>query len=553
MSGYWKQDKGEIVSNSEKFVPKETVSDIEQYGTTDLPDRKLRKETLEHFGVKVAVSEQDGKTPIAVYFPSYDQKNKIVGYKKQDLTKEKSEKGHWTTIGTVKIHNKLFGQKVNEDNPRKHNNLVITEGEHDCLSTWQALVDNVKGTKFEGLEPFVASIPMGTANAVESIVHNKDFINTFENITIFFDNDEATPAEREKGIMKGIEARHAVAGAMTGNKQTLFTVTAPYTHKDASDMLQDDKSDELAKLVQFEKRPYSPEKVVSAGSVSFESVISPPEAGVYVNCFPKLMEKLNGFRLKELTMLLAPSNVGKSTVCSILADEFMAAGFKIGMIFLEEDNKQTLQRIIAAELKVNYLKFMRDPLNVATKEEIKRVYDDITSPNNEKLFMLNHFGSIPVTDLLSKIKHMVLGEGCKYILLDHISAVISGLESDNERKDLDVAMTHLAAFCAAHHVHLIVVSHINRTDSGQFLPPKGQEGKPFWVNVRKESARGSAALEQFSWNIIALEPEINPDFTRGRVRLKVLKTRFGDSIGIADVFTLDSETWEVILDNSNSF
>ena len=37
MSGYWKQDKGEIVSNSEKFVPKETVSDIEQYGTTDLP------------------------------------------------------------------------------------------------------------------------------------------------------------------------------------------------------------------------------------------------------------------------------------------------------------------------------------------------------------------------------------------------------------------------------------------------------------------------------------------------------------------------------------
>ena len=144
---------------------------------------------------------------------------------------------------------------------------------------------------------------------------------------------------------------------------------------------------------------------------------------------------------------------------------------------------------------------------------------------------------------------MVLAEGCRYIVLDHISAVISGLESENERKDLDVAMTHLAAFCASNDVHLLVVSHINRSDSQQFLPPKGKEGEAFWVNVRKESARGSAALEQFSWNICAIEPEILPDFSRGRVRLKVLKTRFGDSLGIADVFTLDHDTWEVLLDN----
>jgi len=42
-----------------------------------------------------------------------------------------------------------------------------------------------------------------------------------------------------------------------------------------------------------------------------------------------------------------------------------------------------------------------------------------------------------------------------------------------------------------------------------------------------------------------------PDFSRGRVRIKVLKTRFGDSLGIADVFTLDPETWEVVLDTGD--
>lgn len=235
-----------------------------------------------------------------------------------------------------------------------------------------------------------------------------------------------------------------------------------------------------------------------------------------------------------------------SSCCSLLASKFIQDGHKVGMIFLEESKKDTFQRMIAAELKVNYQKFRRNPLELATREQIEQVRDRIIK--NDSLVLLDHFGSLPITDLMSKIKQMVLVENCKYIILDHISAVISGLQDDNERKTLDVVMTNLASFCSANDVHIIVVSHINRTDSGQFLPQKGKESEPFWVNVRKESARGSAALEQFSSNIFALEPEINPDFSRGRVRWKILKTRFGDSLGIADVFTLDQNTWEVVLD-----
>ena len=538
-------------SELSEFIPRETLSDVAGFPFVEMSDRGISKETCQRFGVRAAISQKDGKTVEAFYFPSFNQKGKLVGYMKQDLTKVKGEAGHWVAIGSVSISNKMFGQDVAEKVDRKRSNVIVTEGQIDAMSVFQSLVDNVKGTKYANLEPFVVSIPLGTKNAVESVMHNREFVESYEALTIFFDADECTPAESKKGIVKGAEARHAVAGALMGNKQSLFVVTPPAPHKDASDMLQAGLSDDLAKLVQFNRRPYSPEKVVSASSVSFDELVSPQVAGVFLDCFPGLMTKLNGFRLRELTMVLAPSNVGKTLFCSILAHAFMKAGNKVGLAFLEEGKKETLQRIVAAELKVNYLKFKRDPTSVASREDIEKVYDDIA--DNDKVFLLDHFGSIPVNDLLNKIKHMVLAEGCRYIVLDHISAVISGLESDNERKDLDVAMTNLAAFCSANDVHLIVVSHINRTDSGQFLPPKGKEGEPFWVNVRKESARGSAALEQFSWNIVALEPEILPDFSRGRVRTKVLKTRYGDSLGIADVFTIDSETWEVVLDEGVSF
>lgn len=542
--GYFKQkDEGYKMQN----INKETVQDVLKYPFVDAIDRGIRKDICEKFGVRAAVSEKDGTTVEAYYFPSYNQKGKIVGFSKQDITKSKEERGHWSTIGSVTIGNKLFGQNVAESINRKKNNVVVNEGQWDSLSTYQALVDNVKGTKYEGIEPFVVSIPLGTANAVEALLHNESFMQQFDSTTLFFDDDFCTPAEIKKGILKGHEAREAVAGAFVDSGLGIYSITPEYGFKDASDYMQAGKSTELAKLVQFGKRVFSTEKVVRASEISFDSIIEEQPRGVVIDCFPKLMERLYGFREKELTMILAPSGAGKSTVCSILADKFMAAGHKIGMIFLEEGNKDTFQRLIASELKVNYLKFKRKPLSVATAEAIREVYDRITS--NEQLVLLDHFGSMPIDSLMNKVKHMVLVEGCKYIMLDHLSMVVSGNETENERKELDMVMTALASFCAANAVHLIVVCHINRTDSHQFLPPKGKEGEPFWVNVRKESARGSAALEQCSWNILAIEPEILPDFSRGRVRIKVLKTRFGDSLGIADVFTLDPDTWEVILDN----
>ncbi len=544
--GYWQKINER--SAVQKTTPKETVKEVLTYPFVEAKDRKVSKSSCERFGIRAALSEKDGKTVEAYYFPSYNQKGQVVGFMKQDITKGKEEEGHWTAVGSVSIQNKLFGQDVAESINRKRANVVVTEGQWDAVSTFQALVDSVKNTKYEGMEPQVVSIPLGTKNAVEAILHNEAFVTSFDAATWFFDDDHCTPAEAKKGILKGHEAREAVSGALIDSGLSMMTVVAQDGFKDASDYLQAGKSSDLAKLVQFGKKVFSTEKIVRASEISFETVIEPQPQGVIIDCFPKLMKKINGFRMKELTLLLAPSNCGKSTVTSIFARKFMDAGHKIGMIFLEEGNKETFQRLLASDLKVNYLKFKRDPLSVASKEAIEEAYKRITQ--DDRLVMLNHFGSMPIDTLMAKVKHMVLVEGCKYILLDHISLVISGLESENERKDIDMAMTSLASFCSANDVHLCVVCHINRTDSHQFLPPKGKEGEPFWVNVRKESARGSASLEQLSWNIILLEPEILPDFSRGRVRFKVGKTRFGDSLGVADVFTLDPDTWEVVLDTT---
>ena len=172
--------------------------------------------------------------------------------------------------------------------------------------------------------------------------------------------------------------------------------------------------------------------------------------------------------------------------------------------------------------------------------------------NNDQLVMLGHFGSLPVSELMSKVKHMHLVEGCKYILLDHLSMVVSGTQVTDERKELDVVMTELAAFCAANDVCVIAVSHINRSAAELFKAPKGKEDEPFWVKVTKEMMRGSSALEQLSFVIIGLEPQIMPDRSRGNVRLTVLKNRPWSYLGVADEFKIDENTWEVLLSQSDA-
>ena len=545
--GYFKAGKGKefMENNSNDNFNKEKLEDVMKYPFVKAKDRGIRKEICEKFGIRAALSQADGETVEAYYFPSFNQKGKIVGYSKQDITKSKEEKGHWTAIGSVTIGNKLFGQTVAEAINRKRTNVVITEGQWDAVSVYQALVDNVKGTKYEGLEPFVVSIPLGTANAVEALLHNEAYIPSHDALTIFFDDDYCTPKETKQGIVKGHEAREAVANAFVGSGLALMTVSPDDGFKDASDYMQAGKVTELAKLVQFGKRVYSAEKIVKANEVSLEELLEPRPEGVYVNAFPELMNKIHGFRTRELTLLTSPSNTGKSTVLSLFANAFVDAGHKIGMIYLEETNKETMQRLVASKLKVNYLKFKDKPLELASIEEITKAYDEIV--NNDMLVMLSHFGSLPVSELMSKIKHMHLVEGCKYILLDHLSMVISGLETDNERKQLDIVMTELAAFCAANEVCVIAVSHINRTNANQFVAPKGKEAEPYWVQVTKESMRGSSSLEQLSFIILGLEPQIMPDRSRGNVRLTVLKNRPWGYLGVADEFKIDEETWEVIL------
>jgi KaiC/GvpD/RAD55 family RecA-like ATPase len=431
----------------------------------------------------------------------------------------------------------MGGQKQCSNINQKRKKLVIVEGEIDRLSVYQIAVDKVKGTKYGDMRPFVVNLMVGAGNAVENIIHNEDFVGSFEQIILAFDSDSATEKEKTRGIVRGKECTEAVASHLLNHN--LFVGEYPDGCKDANDALMEDKGNLLYDSLFFKAKKYIPEKIITAKDIDFERLIAPKVEGIYIPTFPLLMDKIHGFRKKELALICSLSGSGKTTISSEIAFHLANSGQRVGIIFLEENEEESEQRMMARYLEVNYNKFKFNPKNYKTIEELKKAYN--WTIEDDRFVFLDHFGSLPVNELIPKIKAMQLIHKVDYILFDHLSMAISGNESQNERKDLDMIMTELAAYVSSNDVGIIAVSHLNREASDEIRGISKMK-EPMWIKVKKENLRGSSALEQLSWIIIGVDVELMPDGSRGRVRLTTLKNRPWGYLGNADILKMNEET-----------
>lgn len=536
-----------------------TVDEVLTFPCIAVPQQDIVLQDAIDLGIRSELSQQDGVTLVATYFPYHNQDGKLTGFKRRDWTKDKEEAGHFTVVGVVRVNSKLFGQQ--DCKPNIKATLYICEGEGDRIATRRALLDSLKGGKWEGkLEPNVVSLNCGAGNAREAVAHNEEFIRSFGKIVCLMDNDSATDMERVKGIKKGKEATEDIAAYLLA--QNFYIVEFPDKVKDPREWFKSDPK-EFARVLTWDAKKYSPEKIVELDSISVSDLRKKKKRGIPLRNL-KLLEKKTGSPIKsELWTCTGPSGAGKSTIARDI--EFDIASYlmygikdksqfkenevkvcedgfyrladydqdeKLGIIRLEEGYEESLNSLYAMDIGVEPKSFVAEPDLFLTEDEHAELHKKWTEKG--KLIVLNHFGSLQIDSLISKLKQM-MAYGVRWFILDHYTMLVSGMRTGNDVKELDIIMTELAAFCSQYNVFILGVSHMKRKN---FEPPKDKssgESLPFFYPVRKEDLRGSAALEQLSWVVIGIEPEELPNRSRGRVRLVVLKNRRGKVLGNADV------------------
>lgn len=556
-----------------------TVEEVKSFPCLAVEQQDILKEDAEYYGIRSELSQEDGHTLVATYFPYYNQEGKLTGYKRRDWTKDKEEDGHFTVVGVVKVNSKLFGQ--HKCKPHKKGKIYIVEGEGDCVATRRALLNSLKGTQYEGkIEPNVVSMNCGAGNAKLSVAHNEDFIRGFKEIVCLMDNDQASEMEALKGVKKGKEATEDIASYLLADN--FFIVEYPEKTKDPREWFKKDPVN-FSKKITWELKKYSPEKILSPKDVNIEDLRKKKKKGIPLRHLKKLQEKTKSPIKSELWVLTSASGAGKSTIVRDI--EFDVAkylmegikesdksgfreselrvcddgitrladyeeGEKLGIIRLEEGYDESLNSLYAMDLGIDPKKFVEDMDTYVTEEEHLAVHEKWQE--KDVTIILDHFGSLSIDSLISKLKQM-MAFGCRWFVLDHFTMLVSGMRTSNDVKELDLIMTELAAFCQQYGVFILGVSHMKRKN---VEPPKDKttgEQLPFFYPVRKEDMRGSSALEQLSWVVIMLEPEELPDRSRGRVRLVLGKNRRGKTLGVADVLWqnedgtyVDASEWEVV-------
>jgi twinkle protein len=137
--------------------------------------------------------------------------------------------------------------------------------------------------------------------------------------------------------------------------------------------------------------------------------------------------------------------------------------------------------------------------------------------------------------LLSKLRYLAVGCKCDFIILDHISIVVSGQESssEGERKDIDILMTNLRSLVENTGVGVIAIVHLSK-------PPgvSHEEGG----RVTLSHLRGSGSLKQLPDNVVAMERDQQSDTKSDESTIRVLKNREFGELGLADTVVYDRET-----------
>lgn len=447
-----------------------------------IPERDITKDTCNFFGVLSSDTE--------VRFP-YSGGYKVRKREEKQFFQEGKPSG-------------LFGQ---DKFPAGGKYVTITEGEYDALAAFQML-----GSRYP-----VVSIRNGAGSAFKEVSEAFEWLDSFDNIVVCFDSDEP-----------GKEAARKVA-ELFSHKSLVVKLNK---FKDANEYLMQQASKEFIDSW-WRAEKFTPDGIIQ-GATMWDRINKPAQKADVLYPFDGVNRLTYGIRKGELVTITAGSGLGKSQFLREITWNILSkTGDNIGLMFLEESTEKTALGLMSlAANKPLYL-----PDCDATEEERKQAFD--ATLGSERVFLFDHFGSTGVDNIVNRVRYLAKARKCGFILLDHISIIVSAQEQGDERKAIDEIMTKLRMVVQETNIALICVSHLKRPDG------KGHEEG---AATSLAQLRGSGSIAQLSDIVIGLERngQADDEVERNTTKIRVLKNRFSGLTGPAGAALYYRETGRML-------
>jgi twinkle protein len=433
-----------------------------------IKDRGITRATCEKYGV---VADEETHQ-----YPYHDKDGNPVAVKTR-YCKDKS-------FSVKGDHKKavLFGQ-----------HLFLPGGKYVTL--YEGELDALAGYQMTGSQWPAVSIKNGATAALKDCKAVFEYLDSFQNIVICFDNDEP-----------GKKAAKEVA-ELFGSKAKIVKHLAEY--KDAADYLKVGASKDFVDAW-WKAEEYRPEGVVTVSDIK-ERLLEPPKPGIPW-CFDRLTQLTHGRREGELYGFGAGVGVGKTDVFTQqIAWDISELNEKVGVIYLEQPVVETAQRV-AGKLDG---KLYHIPGANWTRDDYLASIDRLEA--RQQLYMMEHFGAKDWQSVKGIIRYFAKRYGIKMIYLDHLTALAAN--EQDERRALDGIMADMAGLAQSDGLIIHFVSHLT-TPEGK---PHEEGGR-----VMEKHFTGSRAIARWSHYMFGLERNKQDEdpVKRQTTTFRVLKDRY---------------------------
>lgn len=472
------------------------LQEIQECSAQDLKERRLRKKSLDHYGIKVGLSREDGETPKMVFFP-YRNGEDVAAYKVRLL----EEKRSWWVGDTSDVD--LFGWKEALESGAKR--LIITEGEFDCPAALTIMMRETKAEWQDNIPAFV-SIPHGAGNAASYLSKKMKEIKLHfkDNVSLMFDQDRAGK--------KAVEDVLRIWPDLT-------VISLP--KKDANDCLLEGASKAAHKAITFNAAKAKNSRIVWGREVH-EAAREPAKWG-YSWPWEHINDVTRGIRLGETIYIGAGVKLGKSELLNALAAHFIKEhGWKVFMAKPEEANNKTY-KLVAGKIVG---RVFHDPKVDFDYE----AYDKAGEVIADKMAMVNLYQHLGWESLKTDIREAA-SNGCKAIFIDPITNLTNGMNAADANTKLQEIAQELAAMALDLDVVIFIFCHLKSPDAG----PDHEHGGA----VLSSQFAGSRAMMRSCNLMIGLEGNKSPDLPleeKNMRRLVLLEDREFGNTGVFPLY-----------------
>ena len=470
----------DVIINESDRKPKKSPTKHENYNKNILTyceKRNISKDTIDYVGVK-----ENNNCVVFEYRNELGEHlaNKYRKTKKSEGPKMWFEKG--TNVNT------LFNMdKINISEP-----LLVTEGEFDCLS---AIESGFKNT---------VSIPSGVNSTNEWITSNWTFIEQFEEIIIWFDNDEP-----------GIKGAREVFNRLPNASVKIVRCEVA---NDINELLH--KYGKLAVLKQIEKA--STPTLEGVATLDMIEDFDVHEAETLKTGIDYIDDKLVGMVFGSLNVLSGRNGSGKSTILNqIYIAEAIAQGYKT-FLFSGE--------LIGGNVKYWLLQTLANEEQFAeytAKDGHK--YKKVTIQSKEKIvndmkdrFFLYDSDDYRIEAIIEKMTVLAKRYGVRVFVIDNLMTVESSLK-DKYEAETDI-VKKLKNFAKKYNALVHLVAH----------PRKSMNDE-----IEKDDVAGSANITNLADYVTTIS-RAKDDVVEYDAILKILKNRHtGVNVGKRLMFNIE--------------